>query len=396
MLLAYKTEINPTAEQKKKINQTIGVMRWISNQYIAHNSEVYKNGGSFVSAYTYQKWVNNTFLPTNPAYFWVKEASSKSVKKALMDTEVAFKKFFKGKSKYPKFKKKSKQDVKMYFVKNDSNHIISCERHRIKIPTLGWVRLKEKAYIPSHSDFSIIKSGTVSMKAGRYYVSVLVEKPDVYQQKEATSKGIGIDLGISNLAICSNGNVYGNINKTKNVKRLERKLKREQRKLSRKYEAEKLRIKNKIEEKGEPTRRNIQKQVLSVQKIHQKLAHIRNDYQNKVVMELVKTKPAYITIEDLNVSGMMKNRHLSKAISQQSLYKFREKLTLKTKEYGVELRIVSRFFPSSKTCNDCGSVKKDLKLSDRTYRCNECGYVCDRDMNASFNLRDVKHYKILT
>jgi putative transposase len=202
--------------------------------------------------------------------------------------------------------------------------------------------------------------------------------------------GIGIDLGIKEFAICSNNTNYKNINKTGKIKKLEKKLKREQRKLSRKYES--LKQKNK---KGKEfaTRHNIQKQVLTVQKIHHTLDNIRTDYINKVVNDLVKTKPNYITIEDLNVSGMMKNKHLSKAVAQQKFYEFRKKLENKCKQFGIELRIVDRFYPSSKLCHACGCIKSDLKLSDREYIC-ECGYHVDRDYNASLNLRDAKIYKI--
>ena len=307
-----------------------------------------------------------------------------------MNAERAFKNFFKEKSKFPKFKKKNKSDVKMYFAKTDSKTIIRCKRHRIKVPTLGWVQLKEKGYIPTNPNTHIIKSGTVSYKAGRYYVSVVVEEPE-QKIPVLNNFGIGIDLGVKDFAICSNGKVYKNINKGSQIRKLEKKLKREQRSLSRKYESYKKFNKNL---KGEATRQNIQKQKLMVQKIYQRLDNIRIDYINKVISELAKTKPMWITIEDLNISGMMKNRHLSKTIAQQKFFEFRTKLFAKCKEYGIELRIVDRFYPSSKTCHCCGCVKSDLKLSDRTYHCNECGYTEDRDYNASLNLRDCQTYNI--
>lgn len=276
----------------------------------------------------------------------------------------------------------------MYFVKTDSKVIIPCERHRIKIPTLGWVRLKEKGYLPTNFNTYIIKSGSVSIKAGKYYVSILVEE----QEKPVLNNiGIGIDLGLKDFAICSNNKTFKNISKTQVVKKLEKKLKREQRKLSRKYESLKKQNKNL---KGGATRQNIQKQKLKVQKLHHRIDNIRTDYLNKVVSESVKTKPMWITIEDLNVSGMMKNRHLSKAISHQKFFEFRTRLLAKCKELGIELRIVDRFYPSSKTCHNCGSIKKDLRLSDRKYICTECGYTEDRDYNASLNLRDCLTYKI--
>lgn len=390
MLKSYKTEINPTPEQKQIINRTIGVCRYVYNFYLAHNQEIYKIEGCFVSGINFSKWLNNEFVPNNPEFQWIKEVSSKSVKQSIMNAERAFKNFFKGKSKFPKFKKKNKSDVKMYFVKTDAKVIIQCERHRIKIPTLGWVRLKEKGYIPTNPNTHIIKSGTVSYKAGRYYVSILVEEQE-QERPVLNNFGIGIDLGVKDFATCSNGKVYKNINKGSRIIKLEKKLRREQRSLSRKYESCKKLNKNL---KGETTRQNIQKQKLKVRKLHQRLDNIRTNYINNVISELVKTKPMWITIEDLNVSGMMKNKHLSKAIAQQKFFEFRTKLLAKCKEYGIELRIVNRFYPSSKTCHCCGCVKSDLKLSDRTYHCDECGYTEDRDYNASLNLRDCQTYNI--
>lgn len=390
LLKSYKTEINPTLEQKQIINRTIGVCRFVYNFYLAHNKEVYDKEKQFVSGMDFSKWLNNEFIPNNQEYKWIKNVSSKSVKQSIMNAERAFKNFFKGKSHFPKFKKKNKSDVKMYFVKTDSRAIISCERHRIKIPTLGWVKLKEKDYIPINPNTHIIKSGTISYKAGRYYVSVLVEQEETVKL-QLDNFGIGVDLGIKDFAICSNGKTYKNINKCSRIRKLEKKLKREQRSLSRKYESYKNQNKNL---KGVATRQNIQKQKLKVQKLHQKLDNIRTDYINKVISELVKTKPMWITIEDLNVKGMMKNRHLSKAIAQQKFFEFRAKLLIKCNEYGIELRIVDRFYPSSKTCHNCGAVKSDLKLSDRVYHCCECGYTADRDLNASLNLRDCLTYKV--
>ena len=390
LLKSYKTEINPTYEQKQVINRTIGVCRFIYNFYLAHNKEVYESEKCFVSGMAFSKWLNNEFIPNNSEFSWIKDVSSKSVKQSIMNAERAFKIFFKGKSKFPKFKKKNKSNVKMYFVRKDARAVISCERHRIKIPTLGWVRLKEKGYIPTNPNTHIIKSGTISCKAGRYYVSVLVEQEET-PKLSLSGFGIGIDLGLKNFAICSNGKIYTNINKGSQVRKLEKKLKREQRSLSRKYESYKKQ--NKIS-KGGATRQNIQKQKLKVQKLHQRLDNIRTDYVNKVIAELVKTKPMWITIEDLNVSGMMKNRHLSKSIAQQKFFEFRIKLLAKCNEYGIELRVADRFYPSSKTCHKCGCIKSDLKLSDRIYTCSACGYTADRDFNASLNLRDCQTYKI--
>ena len=383
MLKSFKTEINPTEEQKVKIRKTIGTCRYIYNFYLAHNKELHDNGEKFMSGKSFSVWLNKEYLPKNPDKLWIKEVSSKSVKRSIENGCVAFTRFFKHQSAFPNFKKKGKSDVKMYFVKNNPKDC-RCERHRINIPSLGWVRIKEKGYIPTTKDGYVIKSGTVSMKADRYYVSVLVE---ILNNKIANNSnaGIGIDLGLKDFAIVSNGKTYKNINKSARLKKLEKQLIREQRSLSRKYENLK---------KGESTQKtNIQKQRLKVQKLHHRIDNIRTDYINKTIAEIVKTKPSYITIEDLNVKGMMKNRHLSKAVASQKFYEFRTKLQAKCNENGIELRVVDRWNPSSKTCHCCGTVKKDLKLSDRIFKCS-CGYVEDRDFNAALNLRDAITYEV--
>lgn len=384
LLKSFKTEIDPTLEQKQKIHQTIGTCRFVYNFYLSHNKEVYEAEKKFVSGMDFQKWLNNVYLKEHPEILWIKDVSSKSVKQSIMNADKAFRSFFKHQTSFPKFKKKGTSDVKMYFVKTDAKAVIYCERHRIKIPTLGWVRLKEKGYLPTTKSGMVIKSGTVSMKAGRYYSSVVVEIPDSPSVKNNEKEGIGIDLGLKDLAIVSDGKAYKNINKSAKIKKLEKRLRREQRSLSRKLENTK---------KGESTQKNIQKQKLKVQKLHQRMDNIRTDYINKTVSEIVKTKPSYITVEDLNVTGMMKNKHLSKAVASQKFYEFRVKLEAKCKERGIELRIADRWYPSSKMCHCCGRIKKDLKLSDRVFRC-QCGYVENRDLNASLNLRDTTTYTI--
>ena len=383
LLKSFKTEINPTEEQKARIRKTIGTCRYVYNFYLGHNKALHDNGKKFMTGKSFSLWLNNEYIPDNPDKTWIREVYSKAVKKSIEDGCAAFTRFFKHQSDFPKFKKKGKSDVKMYFVRNNPKDC-QCERHRLKIPTLGWVRIKEKGYIPTTKDGYRIRSGTVSVKAGRFYVSVLVEIPDVNINNNL-NEGIGIDLGLKDFAIISNGKTYRNINKSAGLKKLEKQLIREQRSLSRKYENLK---------KGESTQRaNIQKQKLKVQKLHHKMDNIRTDYINKTIAEIVKTKPSYITIEDLNVKGMMKNRCLSKAVASQKFYEFRTRLKAKCDENGIELRVADRFYPSSKTCHHCGSVKKNLKLSDRIYRC-ECGYVADRDLNAALNLKDTKTYKI--
>ena len=276
MLKSFKTEINPTAEQKIRINKTIG------NFYIDYNKALHDKGEKFMTGKSFSVWLNNEYIPNNPDKAWIKEVSSKAIKKSIEDGCTAFTRFFKHQSAFPNFKKKGKSDAKMYFVKNNPNDC-KCERHRLNIPTLGWVRIKEKGYIPTTKDGWKIKSGTVSIKAGRYYVSVLVEVPDI-KIANNSNDGIGIDLGLKDLAIVSNGQTYKNINKSARLRKLEKQLRREQRGLSRKYENLK---------EGESTYRNIQKQKIKVQKLYHKINNIRTDYINKTIAEIVKTKPSY-------------------------------------------------------------------------------------------------------
>ena len=338
-----------------------------------------------MSANDFDKYINNE-VKILDEYRWINDCGSKARKQSVCNAELAFKKFFKGETQFPRFKKKGKSEDGLYFPKNNKTDW-KIERHRINIPTLKWVRIKEFGYIPT--DAKVI-SGTVTQQAGRYYVSVICEAEEIRNHKPVTEP-LGIDLGLKYFAVLSNEVTKKNINKTSKIKKLEKKLKREQRKLSRKYES--LKKQNKTE-KGGATRQNIHKQTVKVQKLYQRLANIRTDYINKCISEIVEQKPSSVTIEDLNVRGMMKNRHLSKVVAQQKFYEFRVKLTNKCKQNGIELRIVDRWYPSSKLCSCCGNIKRDLKLSDRIYVCNECDLVIDRDLQASINLREAKTYKV--
>ena len=385
MYKALKIELKLTVAQKIKVCQTIGTERFIYNEYIKYNQEQYELGNKFVSAFDFSKYINNVYLPSNPDKKWIKDVSSKSVKQAMFYGEKAFKRFFKGLSGFPIFKKKGKNEIGAYFVKNGKKDF-EFYRHKIKIPSLKFVRVKEYGYIPKNAN---IKSGTISKIADRYFLSLIIEVDDIVKTENTNTKGLGIDLGIKDTAICSNGIVFKNINKTNKVKKLKKKLKREQRKMSRSYEYSKSK-KIKLKEC-----KNFNKKKLKVQKIFYRLNCIRDDYNNKIVDEITRAKLKYITIEDLKVSNMMKNKHLSKAIQEQNFYAIRTKLINKCKERNIELRLVDRFYPSSKTCSCCSSVKKDLKLNDRIYKCNNCGIEIDRDYNASINLEKAKIYKVI-
>ncbi len=398
MLKTFKTEIAPSKEQNEKIVRSIGIARFLYNQYIAYNKKLYKmyqrglldsRQKHFVTAKDFDKYVNHNLKMKLP---WIDECGSKARKKALVNAENAFRRFFDGLAGFPRFKKKSNQDVKLYFPKNNKGDW-RIWRHKLMIPTLKQVRLKEFGYLPVGAK---VINGTVSCKAGRFYVSVVIdidEKSKYNKDLEAayhiTTDGIGIDLGVKDLAIVSNGNTFKNINKSSKVKRLEKRLRREQRRLSRKYEFRK--------KKGGMTAiasANIDKQKLKVQKIHHRINTIREDYENKVVHEIVKQKPRFITMEDLNVKGMMKNKHLAKAVAAQRFNLILTKLKRKAQIIGIEFRTVDRFYPSSKTCHTCGHTNKGLKLKDRVYICPKCGYTEDRDFNAALNLRDAKEYRV--
>lgn len=399
LLKAFKTEIAPTKEQRQKIICSIGVARFLYNQYIAYNKKLYKmyqrglldcHQKHFVTANDFDKYVNHNLKIALP---WINDCASKARKKSLVNAEVAFKRFFYGLSGFPKFKKKSKQDIKLYFPKNNKSDW-KIWRHKLMIPSIKQVRLKEFGYLPVNAK---VINGTISYIAGKFYVSVVVDidkkskyNKDLKVSYQLQTKGIGIDLGIKDLAIVSNNQIFKNINKSSKVKRLEKRLRREQRHLSRKYE-----FKKKKGGKTAMTSANIEKQKLKIQKLHQKIGNIRKDYENKVVHEIVKQKPSFITMEDLNVKGMMKNKHLAKAIAAQRFNYLLTKLKRKTEIIGIELRMVDRFYPSSKTCHACGYINKTLKLKDRIYVCPKCGYTKDRDFNASLNLRDAKEYQVI-
>ena len=359
----------------------MGVCRYVYNLFIGTNRDNYRNGSqSYMTGYDFSKWLNNEYRKANPDKIWIWEVSSKAVKKAIMNADTAYKKFLKGKSGFPNYKRRNGRPVSMYLPRNNAGDL-KIERHRGKIPTLGWVRFKEYGYVPYKAKAVNV---TITKRAGRYFASFLFEISSVNPVSTVQSEGIGIDLGVKSFAVISDGRNCPNINKSERAKKLTRRLKREQRKFSRKVQ--KL-LQRKEDATKKCKRSNLDKQRQKVQRTYMKLTNKRHDYINKTVHEIVIRRPEYITIEDLNVSGMMKNRHLSQAIAESQFYYFRALLERKCCEYGIQLRLANRFYASSKTCSRCGHVKGDLKLSDRVYECTECGLVIDRDYNAALNLR---------
>lgn len=388
---AYKTEIYPTKEQIKLIHQTCGNVRYIYNQYIATNFERLEKKEPIIWGYDYSKMINHD--PMIPS--WLKKVSSKALKQAIMNAEGALRAYLKGDKGKPNFKKKSK-DNSFYLTQG-----IKVERHRIFLPTLKWVRLKEFGYIPKD-----ISSVTVSVKNGRYYISCL-SKTETDERIATSGEGIGIDFGLKDQFITKDQTIPS-INKSKKVRKLEKKLRREQRSLSRRYEAN---MKNKVYYKSGAKKgqlksfewirplhecKNLRKQQLIVNKIYERLSRIRTDYNQKALQSILKRKPSFIVIEDLNIKGLMKNKHLSKAISQAQWYKSRVFLQQQCEKLGIELRLASRFYPSSKLCSNCGYKNVDLKLKDRSWECPDCHVVHNRDENAAINLEKCVDYTVLT
>ena len=389
---AYKTEIHPTQAQIEVIHKTFGCTRYIYNQYVYENLENLASGKGFISAFSYSKRVNND--PNTPS--WLKEVPSKAIKQALIYADRAFQNYFSKRNGKPKFKKKGR---------NDSFYLIGTlkvERHRIFVPILKWVRLKEFGYIPEN-----ISSVTISMKNGRYYISCLC-KEEKDERVALSNESMGIDFGLKDQFITEDKTIPS-INRSLRIKKLEKRLRREQRRLSRKIEAnmidkmyyqsgtKKGQLKSFRWAKPLSECRNIQKQKLKVARIHERLTRIRTDYNRKALRSLVlERKPSSITIENLAVRNLMKNRHLSKAISKAQWFQSRLYLETLCNRLGIELRVADRFYPSSKLCSTCGFKYKDLKLTERFWTCSNCGSDYDRDKNAAINLGRCQTYTVLT
>ena len=371
MILAKKVRLYPTKEQEQKLWQSVGTARFIYNYTLAKQEENYRNGGKFISDGIIRKELTQL---KKSELIWLNEVSNNVTKQAVKDACNAYKNFFKGLANKPKFKSKKKSKPSFY---NDTSKLKVKEK-KVLIEKVGWIKTNEQ--IPRNVKYN---NPRITYDNKYWYISVGVEVDK--KQEELTDISLGIDLGLKDLAVCSDEKVFKNINKTKKVKKLEKRLKQKQRQISRKYEM------NKIKKEGGGScqfikTKNIEKLEETTKLIHRKLANIRNNHLHQVTTSIVKTKPYRIVIEDLNISGMMKNKHLSDSVRKQCFNKFRQYITYKAELYGIELVIADRFYPSSKTCSICGSIKYDLKLKDRIYKCSHCGVVIDRDYNASLNL----------
>lgn len=367
----------PNNVQQTKMFQCADTARFAYNWALAKEKINYENGGKFISDFDLIK--EFTIIRNSDEYAWLQNVSRAVSNQAIQDACVAYKNFFKGLQKHPKFKSKKSSMPKFYqsnaTIKFTNTHVKLEKLSSSKKPNkqkLNWVRLVEHGRIPTDAKYM---NPRISFDGLNWWISVSVEFPDC--KEDLSNDGIGIDLGIKDLAICSDNNKYKNINKSQTVKKLEKRKRRLQRSVSRKYEQNK--------KKGYKTCNIVKKEKLLL-KVNHRLTNIRKNYLNQTTSEIVNRKPRFICIEDLNVSGMMKNRHLSKAIQNQGFYEFRRQLEYKCKDNGIQLIVADRFYPSSKLCSCCGRIKKDLKLSDRTYKC-ECGNIIDRDFNASLNLK---------
>ena len=379
MIKSIKVRLNPNNKQLTKLFQYAGCARFAYNWAIAREQESYNQGNNFLFDNELRK--EFTQLKKQEEYKWLNDVSCNVTKQAIKDACNTYKRFFKGRCKYPRFKSKKYSTPSFY---QDNVRIRFTNTH-VKVEgfskskkqnkqKLNWIKLCEKGRIPTNCRYM---NPRFTYDGLYWYVSVGVEV-DITNTL-ASNEGIGVDLGIKDLAVCSNGSTYKNINKIQKVKKLEKRKRRLQRSISRRYE------KNK---KGVSYCKtcNIIKREKELLKVVKRLTNIRHNHIHQITSEIVKRKPSFICIEDLNVSGMIKNRHLSKAVQQQGFYEFRRQIEYKSEWSNIPVIIADRFFPSSKLCSCCGTIKKDLKLSDRTYKC-ECGNVIDRDFQASLNLQ---------
>ena len=379
MIKSIKVRLNPNNKQLTKLFQYAGCNRFAYNWTIMRVREYYKQGNKFISDNELRK--EFTQMKKLSEYNWLSKISNNVTKQAIKDACNSYKRFFKGQSKYPKFKSKKHSQQSFY---QDNVKIQFTDTH-VKIEgfatsrkknkqKLNWIKLCEKGRVPTNCKYM---NPRLIFDGLHWWVSVSVEVDD--NSNSPPNEGIGIDLGLKDLAICSDGNTYKNINKTLKVKKVEKRKRKLQRSISRKYNM------NKEGERYKKTS-NIIKREKELLKVIKRLTNIRHNHLHQITSEIVKRKPSFICIEDLNVSGMMKNRHLSKAIQQQGFYEFRRQIEYKSAWNNIPVIIADRFFPSSKLCSCCGTIKKDLKLSDRIYRC-DCGNIIDRDYQASLNLK---------
>lgn len=387
MQRAIRIKQNPTPEQEVLFWKSAGTARWAYNFYLSEKERVYQeylangmSGKKDISGGEVRKYINNILKKTT--HRWLSEVGSNVMKQGVRDAEDAYRRYFHGQSGKPRFKSRRRSRISFY-VNYESLKRMQGGFHGEK---LGFVRTSQP--LPKIARNQKYSNPRISYDGKYWYLSIVYEAKDM-PKPELSGKTIGIDLGVKDLAILSDGRVYRNINKTHEVRRLKKKLKREQRKASRRVlQNIKGYDKNRRPIRKRPLRecRNVERQNRKIRLLHRRINNIRTNYLHQTTRAIVKTKPSRIVMETLNVKGMMKNRHLAEAIAAQKLYEFKRQIQYKSEALGIELVEADRFYPSSKTCSHCGYIKRDLKLKDRIYRCPECGLVLDRDYNSAINL----------
>lgn len=388
MIKAIKVRLYPTKLQEELMFKSADIARFSYNWGLAFLNKYYEENKKTLSIGELRK--EFTKIRNDEKFGWLKEVSSEIPQQALKDLGESFKKFFRKESSFPSFKKKGKCEVSFFHL---NNKFIVKDKY-IKIEKIGYVKMKDEGRLPiGNYKKDKIKVLNPRIKFnGRFWCLSLALEVEDKTDTDLTDESIGVDLGIKDLAIVSNiDKPFKNINKSKEVKRLNKKLKRLQKQVSRKYDMLKSGNTFKKGEKLSKTQ-NIIKIEKQIKIVHKKIADIRLNHIHQTTNTIVKTKPCRVVVEDLNVKGMMKNKHLSKAISEQCFNKFIAILEYKCKWNGIEFVKADRFYPSSKICSCCGTIKKDLRLKDRTYICTnpKCNFVIDRDKNASINLANYK------
>ena len=382
MMKSFKVKLIPNNRQRTRLFQFAGTARFAYNWALRKEIDAYEAGEKFISNFDLRK--EFTMMRNSAEYPWLRTISNNVTKQAIKDCVDAYQKFFKKQSGRPRFKSKRRGDFSFY---QDTDKILITATH-VKLEAvatskkrnkqqLNWFRLAEVGRIPLGVKY---KQPRITFDGLNWWLSVAVEFAEP-KPAENCGEALGIDLGIKNLATCSDGTIYPNINRAAKVRNLKKKQRRLQRSISRKYE-----MNNK---KGESYRKtcNIIKSERKLLRIHHRLADIRQNYRHQITSAIIGRKPNPIVLEDLNVRGMMSNRHLAKAVQEQGFYEFRRQIEYKAAWSGLRVVIADRFYPSSKTCIACGHVKKNLRLSERIYHCENCGNVIDRDLQAAINLK---------
>ena len=375
MLIGCKIRLLPTKEQEIFMWKSVGCARYVYNWGLETQIKNYQAGNKFIHFYDLSKLF--TIFKNKEENKWLKEVGQNTLKQALKNVCEAYNLFFNKYSKFPKFKSKKKSKITFYTNYerlHQTKNGVHCEK-------LGEVLTAEP--LPKLLNKNEHFYNTYISYDGKYWYISLNYKIKLKEYK-LNNTIIGIDLGIKNLATCSSGKVYKNINKTKKVRKLDKRIKKLHHKISKKY------LMNLDENNKFIKTKNIAKAEKKLKLLYRQLTNIRNTYIHRVTTDIVRTKPSKIIVEDLNITALKKNKCMRKVISEQNWYRFLKFIEYKCKLYGIEFVKADRFYPSSKLCSRCGHKKEDLKLSDRTYKCTHCGLEIDRDYNASINLANYK------